>query len=169
MEWKRSSRPRPRNKPPIFYCISIFFFSFCALFSSIGSKPTCEASTCPMSAKADQILLQHVRSWMKLELQCTHLLFVYSNKGKEKTESVESDRERTEEESIVSLAWRTSTSLARRFLGGPGSSPPRCMLKCGKCTPCKPVHVPVPPGTPVTAEYYPEAWRCKCGNRLYMP
>jgi hypothetical protein len=27
----------------------------------------------------------------------------------------------------------------------------------------------VPPGTPVTAEYYPEAWRCKCGNKLYMP
>uniref|UniRef100_A0A2N9FZW5 Epidermal patterning factor-like protein n=1 Tax=Fagus sylvatica TaxID=28930 RepID=A0A2N9FZW5_FAGSY len=49
-------------------------------------------------------------------------------------------------------------SMARRFLGGPGSSPPRCTSKCGNCTPCKPVHVPVPPGTPVTAEYYPEAW-----------
>ncbi|XWS71936.1 hypothetical protein CRYUN_Cryun03dG0181500 [Craigia yunnanensis] len=60
-------------------------------------------------------------------------------------------------------------SLARRFLSGPGSSPPRCTSKCGKCTPCKPVHVSVPPGTPVTAEYYPEAWRCKCGNKLYMP
>lgn len=57
----------------------------------------------------------------------------------------------------------------RRYLSGPGSSPPRCTSKCGKCTPCKPVHVPVPPGTPVTAEYYPEAWRCKCGNKLYMP
>ncbi|KAJ4840294.1 hypothetical protein Tsubulata_025753 [Turnera subulata] len=63
----------------------------------------------------------------------------------------------------------SSLALARRFLGGPGSSPPRCSSKCGKCTPCKPVHVPVPPGTPVTAEYYPEAWRCKCGNKLYMP
>ncbi|CAN1155774.1 EPIDERMAL PATTERNING FACTOR-like protein 6 [Linum perenne] len=62
-----------------------------------------------------------------------------------------------------------ATSLGRRLLGGPGSSPPRCTSKCGKCTPCKPVHVPVPPGTPVTAEYYPEAWRCKCGNKLYMP
>ncbi|XP_059430720.1 uncharacterized protein LOC132164261 [Corylus avellana] len=59
--------------------------------------------------------------------------------------------------------------LGRRFLSGPGSSPPRCLFKCGKCTPCKPVHVPVPPGTPVTSEYYPEAWRCKCGNKLYMP
>ncbi|KAF5930719.1 hypothetical protein HYC85_031592 [Camellia sinensis] len=62
-----------------------------------------------------------------------------------------------------------SLGRTRRLLSGPGSSPPRCASKCGKCTPCKPVHVPVPPGTPVTAEYYPEAWRCKCGNKLYMP
>ncbi|XP_028768871.1 EPIDERMAL PATTERNING FACTOR-like protein 4 [Neltuma alba] len=59
--------------------------------------------------------------------------------------------------------------LGRRILGGPGSAPPRCASKCGSCRPCRPVHVPVPPGTPVTAEYYPEAWRCKCGNKLYMP
>ncbi|XP_010510373.1 PREDICTED: EPIDERMAL PATTERNING FACTOR-like protein 6 isoform X1 [Camelina sativa] len=57
----------------------------------------------------------------------------------------------------------------RRILRGLGSSPPRCLSKCGRCTPCRPVHVPVPPGTPVTAEYYPEAWRCKCGNKFYMP
>ncbi|KAL8055861.1 hypothetical protein ABFX02_04G082400 [Erythranthe guttata] len=58
----------------------------------------------------------------------------------------------------------------RLLLGGPGSSPPRCNYKCGKCTPCKAVHVAVPPrGMRVTAEYYPEAWRCECGNRLYMP
>jgi hypothetical protein len=31
--------------------------------------------------------------------------------------------------------------------------------KCGKGTPCKLVHVPVPPGTLVTTEYYPEAWK----------
>ncbi|KAF9670941.1 hypothetical protein SADUNF_Sadunf13G0121500 [Salix dunnii] len=62
-----------------------------------------------------------------------------------------------------------SLSMTRRLLSGPGSSPPRCKSKCGKCTPCKPVHVPVPPGTPVTAEYYPEAWRCKCGNKLLYP
>ncbi|KAI3682518.1 hypothetical protein L1987_82558 [Smallanthus sonchifolius] len=63
----------------------------------------------------------------------------------------------------------TTTTTSRKRLTGPGSSPPRCAWKCGRCTPCKPVHVPVPPGNPVTAEYYPEAWRCKCGNRLYMP
>ncbi|OIW04408.1 hypothetical protein TanjilG_32600 [Lupinus angustifolius] len=64
----------------------------------------------------------------------------------------------------IEIGW------ARRLLvGGPGSFPPRCTSKCGNCTPCKPVHVPVPPGTPVIAEYYPEAWRCKCGNKYYMP
>ncbi|KQK05761.1 EPIDERMAL PATTERNING FACTOR-like protein 6 [Brachypodium distachyon] len=62
----------------------------------------------------------------------------------------------------------------RRLLSGgghgPGSHPPRCASKCGSCTPCSPVHVSVPPGgVLVTTEYYPEAWRCKCRDRLYMP
>lgn len=64
---------------------------------------------------------------------------------------------------------RSKEAELRRILRGLGSSPPRCTSKCGGCTPCKPVHVPVPSDTPVTAEYYPEAWRCKCGNKLYMP
>ncbi|ESQ51572.1 hypothetical protein EUTSA_v10017368mg [Eutrema salsugineum] len=67
------------------------------------------------------------------------------------------------------ISDRSKEAELRRILRGLGSSPPRCSAKCGRCTPCKPVHVPVPPGTPVTAEYYPEAWRCKCGNKLYMP
>nr|ACL54281.1 unknown [Zea mays] len=63
-----------------------------------------------------------------------------------------------------------TTGQWRRLLAdGPGSYPPRCTSKCGDCSPCYPVHVAVPPGVPVTTEYYPEAWRCKCGNRLYMP
>ncbi|KAJ1263351.1 hypothetical protein BS78_09G177700 [Paspalum vaginatum] len=58
----------------------------------------------------------------------------------------------------------------RRLLsGGPGSHPPRCTSKCGSCSPCYPVHVSVPPGVLVTTEYYPEAWRCKCRDQLYMP
>lgn len=56
-----------------------------------------------------------------------------------------------------------------RKLNGPGSSPPSCKSKCGRCVPCKPVHVPIQPGRKRTFEYYPEAWRCKCGNKLYMP
>ncbi|XP_024973860.1 EPIDERMAL PATTERNING FACTOR-like protein 6 [Cynara cardunculus var. scolymus] len=75
----------------------------------------------------------------------------------------------TGEQRTSSYSRTTTTSSRRRKLSGPGSSPPRCAWKCGRCTPCKPVHIPVPPGTPVTAEYYPEAWRCKCGNKLYMP
>ncbi|CAA0823041.1 EPIDERMAL PATTERNING FACTOR-like protein 4 [Striga hermonthica] len=60
-------------------------------------------------------------------------------------------------------------NTARRRLGGPGSSPPVCRSKCGKCGPCSPVHVPVQPGMSMPLEYYPEAWRCKCGNKLFMP
>ncbi|KAL2324437.1 hypothetical protein Fmac_023495 [Flemingia macrophylla] len=56
----------------------------------------------------------------------------------------------------------------KRF-GGPGSSPPSCRSKCGWCSPCQPVHVPVQPGFIISLEYYPEAWRCKCGNKLFMP
>ncbi|KAL8481662.1 hypothetical protein ACS0TY_027970 [Phlomoides rotata] len=58
---------------------------------------------------------------------------------------------------------------SRRQLGGLGSSPPSCRSKCGRCGPCKPVHVPIQPGLSVPLEYYPEAWRCKCGNKLFMP
>ncbi|KAK6117204.1 hypothetical protein DH2020_036051 [Rehmannia glutinosa] len=57
----------------------------------------------------------------------------------------------------------------RRRLGGPGSSPPSCRSKCGRCAPCKAVHVAIQPGMSMPLEYYPEAWRCKCGNKLFMP
>ncbi|AEE76680.1 EPIDERMAL PATTERNING FACTOR-like protein 5 [Arabidopsis thaliana] len=57
----------------------------------------------------------------------------------------------------------------QKRLGGPGSVPPMCRLKCGKCEPCKAVHVPIQPGLIMPLEYYPEAWRCKCGNKLFMP
>lgn len=59
--------------------------------------------------------------------------------------------------------------FSRRMLIGPGSSPPTCRSKCGRCAPCKPVHVPIQPGLSIPLEYYPEAWRCKCGNKLFMP
>ncbi|EYU23691.1 hypothetical protein ABFS82_14G019600 [Erythranthe guttata] len=71
-------------------------------------------------------------------------------------------RKMREEES----AERVTT---RRRLGGPGSWPPTCRSKCGWCAPCKPVHVAIQPGLSMPLEYYPEAWRCKCGNKLFMP
>uniref|UniRef100_A0ACD5TU19 Uncharacterized protein n=1 Tax=Avena sativa TaxID=4498 RepID=A0ACD5TU19_AVESA len=57
----------------------------------------------------------------------------------------------------------------RRELVGPGSSPPTCRSRCGGCHPCRAVHVAIQPGVSFPLEYYPEAWRCKCGDRLYMP
>ncbi|KAL1197583.1 EPIDERMAL PATTERNING FACTOR-like protein 5 [Cardamine amara subsp. amara] len=57
----------------------------------------------------------------------------------------------------------------QKRLGGPGSAPPKCRSKCGKCEPCKAVHVPIQPGLIMPLEYYPEAWRCKCGNKIFMP
>ncbi|KAL3634468.1 hypothetical protein CASFOL_021522 [Castilleja foliolosa] len=57
----------------------------------------------------------------------------------------------------------------RRRLGSPGSWPPTCRSKCGWCGPCEPVHVPIRPGFSMPMEYYPEAWRCKCGDKLFMP
>ncbi|KAH9554335.1 hypothetical protein CY35_08G058400 [Sphagnum magellanicum] len=52
-----------------------------------------------------------------------------------------------------------------------GSSPPTCRGKCDLCQPCKPVHVIIaaPRVTITEQEYYPEVWRCQCGNMLYMP
>lgn len=52
-----------------------------------------------------------------------------------------------------------------------GSAPPSCAGKCGTCVPCSPIHISLggPHGSLTQQEYYPEAWRCKCGNRFFMP
>eukprot|EP00249_Psilotum_nudum_P008926 c21599_g1_i2 orf=845-1282(+) len=50
-----------------------------------------------------------------------------------------------------------------------GSSPPACTSKCGDCTPCNTVIVPINTGTTFSGEYYPEAWRCQCNNKIYNP
>ncbi|XP_064955673.1 EPIDERMAL PATTERNING FACTOR-like protein 5 [Musa acuminata AAA Group] len=64
---------------------------------------------------------------------------------------------------------RVQVLVARRRLGGPGSSPPICRARCGRCLPCRPVHMAIQPGRIFPLEYYPEAWRCKCGGKLFMP
>ncbi|PIA45046.1 hypothetical protein AQUCO_01700537v1 [Aquilegia coerulea] len=69
----------------------------------------------------------------------------------------------------LEVVERLVLMMSRRRLSGPGSSPPTCRIKCGRCTPCKAVHVPIQPGVSVPLEYYPEAWRCKCHNKLFMP
>ncbi|XP_078442824.1 EPIDERMAL PATTERNING FACTOR-like protein 5 [Wolffia australiana] len=60
-------------------------------------------------------------------------------------------------------------SEERRRLAGPGSAPPTCRSRCGRCAPCRAVHLSVQPGASQPLEYYPEAWRCKCGTKLFMP
>ncbi|WVZ50846.1 hypothetical protein U9M48_002060 [Paspalum notatum var. saurae] len=58
----------------------------------------------------------------------------------------------------------------RRWLAGPGSSPPTCRARCGRCAPCRATRVAIQPGAVGPQwEYYPEVWRCKCGNKLFMP
>ncbi|RDX74936.1 EPIDERMAL PATTERNING FACTOR-like protein 6, partial [Mucuna pruriens] len=143
MERKRNNAKRFINKTNLYLRVSFFLFmlSICTLiFTSTTTGTTTIA--CLDASKCPMF----PKADKKYEGRIEHGMVL---EGKTKTK--------------VSLDW------ARRFLGGPGSSPPLCTSKCGSCTPCRPVHVTVPPGTPVTAEYYPEAWRCKCGNKLNMP
>ncbi|XP_037426154.1 EPIDERMAL PATTERNING FACTOR-like protein 5 [Triticum dicoccoides] len=71
---------------------------------------------------------------------------------------------------LEQYSWGDPAEAARRReLVGPGSSPPTCRSRCGRCHPCRPVHVAIQPGVSFPLEYYPEAWRCKCGDRLFMP
>ncbi|KAL1354864.1 hypothetical protein AAHE18_05G073700 [Arachis hypogaea] len=64
---------------------------------------------------------------------------------------------------------KRATSGDEKRSRGPGSWPPLCKSKCGWCSPCKPIHMPVQPGMIIRLEYYPEAWRYKYGNKLFMP
>ncbi|KAK7300810.1 hypothetical protein RJT34_11661 [Clitoria ternatea] len=143
MERKRNTS-RLVNKTYLGCSFSFFMLSICTMIFSSTTTATASAITCLDTTRCpmlakDEIDPQEIKEEIGLGMV---------SEGKLE---------------VSSMGW------TRRLLGGPGSSPPRCTSKCGKCTPCKPVHVPVPPGTPVTAEYYPEAWRCKCGNKLYMP
>ncbi|CAB4292120.1 unnamed protein product [Prunus armeniaca] len=78
--------------------------------------------------------------------------------------SHQQQKQREEYEIGSSALERVETQKSRL-----GSSPPSCRSKCGRCSPCKAVHVPIQPGVSIPLEYYPEAWRCKCGNKLFMP
>ncbi|XP_010026937.3 EPIDERMAL PATTERNING FACTOR-like protein 5 [Eucalyptus grandis] len=79
-------------------------------------------------------------------------------------------RRRASNRKIAYNSWPLAEPPSpRRLLAGPGSSPPTCRGKCGRCLPCKAEHVPIHPGLSLPLEYYPEAWRCKCGNKLFNP
>ncbi|KEH43806.1 hypothetical protein MtrunA17_Chr1g0204791 [Medicago truncatula] len=65
--------------------------------------------------------------------------------------------------------WKKREVVEQKKLAGPGSTPPSCRSKCSSCNPCQPVRMPVHPGLIIRLEYYPEAWRCKCGNKYFLP
>ncbi|XP_057953287.1 polygalacturonase isoform X1 [Malania oleifera] len=172
----RSSSPRFMiiNRTPLFYGISIFFFSACALFHTMaGTRTTCLDLRCSLTGKAELYFQEFEQSVSTAAEKGGHVTNNINMKSELKTKMARrrSTKGRTNYNRRAEAKYYYSVMMRRqrRYLSGPGSSPPRCTGKCGKCTPCKPVHVPVPPGTPVTTEYYPEAWRCKCGNKLYMP
>ncbi|KAF2294449.1 hypothetical protein GH714_011510 [Hevea brasiliensis] len=58
--------------------------------------------------------------------------------------------------------------------GGPGkamkgSFPAKCHSKCNQCKPCKPVQVSVPAMELKENEYYPQVWKCICGEDIFSP
>ncbi|XP_059448247.1 EPIDERMAL PATTERNING FACTOR-like protein 4 [Corylus avellana] len=83
--------------------------------------------------------------------------------------STSSQQQRELREKSEEAESRAIFGLTRRTPLGLGSSPPSCRSKCGRCSPCNPVHVPIHPGLTTPLEYYPEAWRCQCGKKLFMP
>ncbi|XP_042518361.1 EPIDERMAL PATTERNING FACTOR-like protein 4 isoform X2 [Macadamia integrifolia] len=59
--------------------------------------------------------------------------------------------------------------LIPRRVARHGSSPPTCQSKCGNCSPCEAVRVRIQTHWKILNDYYAEAWRCKCGNKYFMP
>uniref|UniRef100_A0A7I4BZ98 Epidermal patterning factor-like protein n=1 Tax=Physcomitrium patens TaxID=3218 RepID=A0A7I4BZ98_PHYPA len=89
----------------------------------------------------------------------------------ERTSTSAQDKQEVVETNIKIIQGKNAGSSCIRRRGLVGSSPPTCRSKCGRCTPCKAVHVAIgsPHGVISETEYYPEVWRCQCGNRYYMP
>ncbi|CAL0307698.1 unnamed protein product [Lupinus luteus] len=140
MDMKRNTT-RLINQSHLYWSVSFIFLLsiFTLIFSSTTITTCLDSSKCSMFAKAD-VDFQEIEEKIGQGM-------MYEGKTE------------------IHMDWPRKLLLD----GGPGSSPPRCTSKCGSCTPCKAVHVIVPPGMPVMIEYYPVAWRCKCGNKYYMP
>lgn len=114
---------------------------------------------------------------LALLLLCSSLLVLFmedtSSSSYKDVETKRGITSRLLQKTSSAVVDEASVRVGRYVNGGAGagSSPPRCISRCANCTPCKPVRVPVKPGTPrlQPSEYYPEAWRCMCHNKLYMP
>lgn len=143
--------------------------------------------------------LDELKVLLERSLVCLAILFLYStiylssaagmstriflasgdtivSSGKEGKVSVDSHHQAASKVSLDhTFGWisrpESRQRAGTRWLSGIGSTPPNCASKCAKCTPCNAVRVPIQPGRKAVGlmEYYPEAWRCKCKNKLFMP
>ncbi|EEF34910.1 conserved hypothetical protein [Ricinus communis] len=51
-----------------------------------------------------------------------------------------------------------------------GSFPARCHSKCNQCNPCLPVEVSIRSMELKEKEYYyPQVWKCMCGDDIFSP
>ncbi|XP_048431023.1 EPIDERMAL PATTERNING FACTOR-like protein 4 [Pyrus x bretschneideri] len=50
-----------------------------------------------------------------------------------------------------------------------GSFPATCRSKCNECEPCMPVLVSVRAMALEEIEYYPQVWKCACGDSIFSP
>lgn len=110
--------------------------------------------------------------WKFLTLISNFFFFFYKKylgRGLLEEEVHQEVKEESLENKQEQYYWHQFVVTQRRLAVGPGSSPPTCRARCGRCDPCRPVHVAIQPGLSRPLEYYPEAWRCKCGNKLFMP
>ncbi|KAG6583316.1 EPIDERMAL PATTERNING FACTOR-like protein 6, partial [Cucurbita argyrosperma subsp. sororia] len=94
------------------------------------------------------------------------IIFILSSDNTRRCSSAESGHAHTQP---ISNHEDQELTLSGRGLSRLGSSPPNCDSKCGSCTPCTTVLVSVPSGPSGVGDDFPKVWRCKCGNKLYMP
>lgn len=147
--------------PTLFTTFTFLLFSSTSAITTLATQPSKCNFTNPTSFSTTSLLFSPNNF-------TSHGAFSFLFSG---GEAVKQPHHREEKEK----GWTAAPSdggvvmVDEKRFGLPGSSPPSCRSKCGWCNPCQPVHVPVQPGLIIRLEYYPEAWRCKCGNKLFMP
>ncbi|KDP44490.1 hypothetical protein JCGZ_16323 [Jatropha curcas] len=72
------------------------------------------------------------------------------------------------EELIMAKELNLYRGRARKAMRG--SFPARCHSKCNKCRPCMPVQVSIRAMELKEKEYYyPQVWKCICGDGIFSP
>ncbi|XP_021899496.1 EPIDERMAL PATTERNING FACTOR-like protein 4, partial [Carica papaya] len=151
--------PCNNNTLPPYLSIFSFYYSFPINILHINSA----------NVRASSLAMGVVRHRLSTLIALTCLFFGLASASSITLSQLDTRFQQKEESETGGGSTWLKRVLTDRKLGGPGSSPPSCRSKCGRCCPCNPVHVPIQPGFSTLQEYYPEAWRCKCGDKLFMP